>query len=933
MTRTSWRLSLLSLLLAGSTVLAQSSGGKAARFYEDALRRYEKRDVDGAIIQLKNALQIDTTLLPVHVLLGRALLAKGDANNAELELSEALRLGVNRAEVVVPLAQTMVALGRQPQIFEQPRLALAGLPPAIQLQLLLVRAGALTDMGDLRGALKAIEDARAINPGEVGAWLTEVPLRIRARQFKEAAAAAEQAMKLAPNLAETHYQKGAILHVQGELPAALQAYEQALKLDTGHIEARLARAGILLDLGRIKETQVAVNELLQINPDDPRSIYLSALLAERNNDTAGAKAALKGVTELMDPVPIDVLRYRPQALMLTGMAHFGLGEYEKAKPYLEAAQRQQPNSALAKLLARIYLSDGSTDRATEVLENYLKSQPGDGHAIVMLASAHMSQGRYSRASNLMQEALRAKDSPQFRTGLGLSLLRNGQSLPAIEELERAYKADPKQAYAGLGLVTLYLRSGQFGKAATVADALVKSHPGNPITLMVQGMAKTRTGDFKQARASYEQAGKLAPSLVEPKLGLARLDIAMRSLDSAAKRLTEILRADESNIDALLEMASLSELQKRDDEVQRWLNKAVDRADQRETRPNIALVAWNLSKGQPSQALEAAKKLLSKAPEDVQTQLIYANAQLAAKDLPGARTTLNNAARRAAYDAPSLVDVAGLQLQAKDLGGAYYSLDKALSSAPDFLPAHVLMTSVELQQGDAAKAERRARQIIQAQPRRALGYSLLADVLQARGQTSAAIEAQRRAYELEPSSATLLRLFHRLAPMDGGKGAIDMAERWLKSKPDDAPVQKALGDTYARHGNFASARRVYETVLKQHPNDAEVLNNLANVLLRTKDPAALRYAELALAQAPRSALVIDTVGWVAYFAGDRDRALQLLRDARLREPNNPEIRYHLGVVLAQAGRKSEAVQELEAATKPGATYEGLQEARNLLSTLK
>ncbi len=62
---------------------------KAARFYEDALVRYEKEDLPGAIIQLKNALKIDKNMLPVHVLLGKALLDNGDFVAAEVAFQEA----------------------------------------------------------------------------------------------------------------------------------------------------------------------------------------------------------------------------------------------------------------------------------------------------------------------------------------------------------------------------------------------------------------------------------------------------------------------------------------------------------------------------------------------------------------------------------------------------------------------------------------------------------------------------------------------------------------------------------------------------------------------------------------------------------------------------------------------------------------------------
>ncbi len=77
-----------------------SSRSEGIQVLRRCLIRYEKKDLDGAIIQLKNALQIDDSMLPVQMLLGKALLQNGEVAAAEVALLEALRLGVNRAEIV-----------------------------------------------------------------------------------------------------------------------------------------------------------------------------------------------------------------------------------------------------------------------------------------------------------------------------------------------------------------------------------------------------------------------------------------------------------------------------------------------------------------------------------------------------------------------------------------------------------------------------------------------------------------------------------------------------------------------------------------------------------------------------------------------------------------------------------------------------------------
>jgi Flp pilus assembly protein TadD len=75
------------------------------------------------------------------------------------------------------------------------------------------------------------------------------------------------------------------------------------------------------------------------------------------------------------------------------------------------------------------------------------------------------------------------------------------------------------------------------------------------------------------------------------------------------------------------------------------------------------------------------------------------------------------------------------------------------------------------------------------------------------------------------------------------------------------------------------------------------------------------------------------GWTAFQAGQRDRALQLLRDARLRDPSNLDTRYFLASVLAAAGRAGEAREEARAALSDGRPFGHRAQAETLLTTLQ
>ncbi len=935
-----WRLALaLSFSVSLALPLAAMAAGdpKAARLYEDALQRFEKRDVNGAIVQLKNALQVDKTLLPVHVLLGRALLANSDVIGAEVAFNEALRLGVNRAEVVVPLSRAVLGQGKRQQLFDDPRFATSGLPPGVRAPLLLQLASAHADLGRAREALAAVEEARAIEPASADSYLAEVPIRIRARQFTEAAAAADRAIALAPGLAEALYLRASVAHAQSNLVEAQAGYSRALRSQPDHFESLLARAGIALDQNRLPEAKLDVSAARRSQPRDPRAVYLSALIAEREGDPKAARAALAEITTLIDPLLPAFLRYRPQLLILGGLAHHGLGQFEKARPYFEIIQRDQPGSPVAKLLAQIHLNEKNADRAVEVLDTYLRSHPRDVQALNLLASAHMSAGRHARASQILQDALATRDDPQLRTLLGLSLASAGRTTDALAPLEAAYARDPGQLQAGVALVGLYLRdrTPRGGRRAIeVAEALVKRQPTQPGLHNLLGQARLQTGDLARARASFDEAARLDPAFVAPRLNLARLDMRNNQLDSAATRLAMLLKADDKNVDVLTELGRLAERRGQTDEATRYFSKAADHSAPNDLQPSLTLLDYHLRGDRVEGAQEALKRLNGKAPDDLQTLVANARVSLAAKNPEAARGALVRASRQANFDAPAQTSIALLQLAAGDPRNAAYSVEKALQGDPAHLPAQALQVDALVQQGELAPAEAKAREIISTRPQASVGHALLGDVAAARGDAAAALEAYRRAHQMEPSSQSLLRLMRVQATQDP-QAAAALAEQWLRSRPQDLAVRRALADGYASRGNMPAARTAYEQLLKQAPNNAEALNNYAHVLLRLKDVAgAQRAAAQALAARPDAPHIVGTAGWMAFQGGQTDRALQLLRDARLRDPSNPETRFYLASVLASAGRGSEAREELQAALRTGGgSFASAREAQALLDTLR
>jgi len=930
-THAPWRAIALGLLLAAGQ--AGAADPTASRLYEDALQRFNQGDYKGSTIQLKNALQRDRTLLPVHLLLGRALLEGGQPAAAEVALNEALRLGVSRAEAVVPLAQSLVEQGKQPLLLSDSRFSPTGLPPATLYRLQLLRSSAAADLGDAAEALRIAQQARLLQPKDPDACLAEVALHVRARRFDDALAAAEQALALAPQAAGPQYQRAQIEHVRGDLRAALEGYGRALARDPGHVDALVSRAGLLVDLGRLDEAGRDVATLRRAVPKDPRAAFLAALLAERQGRPGEQREALKEVTGLIDPVPKDFVRYRAQVLMLGGLAHYGLGEREAAKPYLEAYQKLDPGGGVAKLLARIQLAEGNVEPATQTLEAYLRVHGDDSQARALMAAALSAQGRHGKAAQMARQALEQRDDPALRVALGMSLLGDGEVADAIAELEAAYRQDPGQQGAAATLVALYLQRGQAAKGLALAQSLAQRQPASARMQALLGQARLGNGDAAGARQALERAVAMDPSLQSAQVQLSRLDAAQGHFDAAEQRLTSLLSKDERNEALLFELAALMQRKGQPLDAQRWLERAVTHADSRDYRSSLALADLHLRQGRPADALAVTKSMAAKLPTQPRPQIAVARMALANQDPQTARIALGAATRLADYDAPLQLEIALLQLAAGNLDGAAYSLDKSLSNRPDFVPALATQVDVEIRRGAPDAALQAAQRVQQLVPSRSIGHTLLGDVAWAQGHREPAVEHYRRAHKAEPDTRTATRLASALEASGQAAAAVEVLRGWVQARADDLEAGRALAGLLARRGDLKAARQVYERLAARWPNDAPVLNDLANVLLVLEPRAAVAMAERALAAAPGDAGVIDTLGWVCFRNGQTDRALQLLRDARLRRPDDPTIRYHLAEVLAAAGRAGEARAELQGALAgPAPRFEGAEDARKLLQSL-
>lgn len=894
---------LLIVLLAGLAVSPAALADRAvdaSRYYEDALKRYARADDAGAIIQLKNALKADSRMLPALVLMGQSFLRTGDPAAAERVLADAERLGAARAQIATLQAQAYLMQGKYRLMLE--KFGADGLPPAARLDMLLMRGRAQLSLSQLDAAMSSAGLAGRIPGGGARARALEARIHLNAERTREALAAVEDALRLAPRSAEALTMQASILHADGDLAGAIREYSRALKSDPAHLDARIARAGALLDLHRDDEARPDLDYLKRHNGYDPRGAYLRALYHSRRGEHEAARAALHEATRTLSRLAPEFLAATGQLQLLGGLAHHALGEFERAKSFLGPYQERHPRDVgVRKLLASIYLSSRQYDRVLTQLQPALRAAPDDAGILAMLGEVAMRQGKHDKAANLFREAAEASDSAEVQAGLGVSLIGAGQAEAGFRTLERAHAQRPEATQTAIPYALALLKRGDARAASNVVAAIVKREPRNVAMLNLLGITRLAMSDPAGARRAYVAAIKIAPGFHPAHLNLARVDEIDGQPARARARYLGLLKVAPAHVDAMLELSRLEASQGRSAEAVRWLDKARSvKGD--DPRPLLALHELYLRQGQARQALDAARDAQALAPDHAPALHALAQAYVAVGNGERARSVLRRLTQVVAFNPERLTATAALQMRVGDVESARYALGKALLADPDYLPARVQQVRLELQNGRIDEAEKQAQALV-GQPRSgAAPQRILGEIRMAQKRYGEAVAAYRAALEQEASEAGAFGLYDALrASGQVGAAAALMAD-WHVRQPKNRLVAHALAEAQMAQNQPARARDLYLGLVRTDPRDARAHNNLAHVLLLLRDGRALTHAQHAYALAPGQPQVNDTLGWVLVNQGQIDKGLRYLREAALRAPDNREIQAHLDATLARIAKR-------------------------------
>jgi putative PEP-CTERM system TPR-repeat lipoprotein len=904
----------------------------AAQFYEQAVGSFNTGAYRESVVHLKNALKAMPEHLPSRVLLGRSFLALNEPSLAEVELGRALASGADEGVVLGPLADAFLAQQKFQELLD--RFPEGGRPATTEAALRVARGNAF--LGQNRGddAELAFGAAARLDPTSPAPLLGRARVSLLRGRPELAEDFADAATAVGPEEPMAWYLKGELRRLKGDVPGALRAYGTAIEANPAHLESRISRAALLIDAGQGEAARQDLDRVLERNPEHPQAVYLTALLLTQGGDVETARDLLARAATRLQSMPAEVIARHPPSLLLLGVVSFSQRNFELSRSNLAEYLKHDPaHLAARKMLGGILVDQRDSRQAVVILEPALKLAPNDPQVLALLGQAYMNERMYSAAAPLLEKAARAlPDASQIRTELALARLALGRGEEAVKELAAVLTRDPKATRARVSMAMVLLNQGKADEALAVASELATLEPENPVAHNLVGLAHLARKDLPAARGSFERALAVSPEFLSAHHNLAAVELAAGDPAAAEQRYHLVLQEHRDDLPSLVGIARIAESQGRLEDAVRWLDRA-RRAHPEALGEHLRLAEVYLRLRKADAALEVAQEVDRRQPVNYEVLELIGRAQLAMEKPADATRTFRTAFGAPVPSASVLVRLAQLQLRAGDEEGARWTLEKAVGMEPQLVPAQSLLVTLDAQAGRVSEALARAEWLRQRQPGSPAGELLRGDVLLRAGRSADAITAYEAAQRIEAGSAGAVGLFKARRAGGQGEAAFKGLRAWLDQHPDDYAARGALAAALLETRQLPQAIAQHERLLQAQPDDASVLNNLAWLYHRTGDERSLETAERAYRLTPTDPGVLDTLGWILLWRGQPGRGIGYLREAQSRAAQQPDVRYHLGVALAQLGRTQEAAAELRAALAMGLSAESRPHAERLLRDMQ
>jgi predicted Zn-dependent protease len=461
----------------------------------------------GAVTELKMALQKQPKTPELRLMLAKSYLALGQLENAEKELLRHREFGGEEATTLLHLSDVW---SRQhlyqriiDEIQEDPQW-----PPKILIPLLERKAAAFLGVGERAQAQSFYRRVLAQDPDNKEALIGLARIAKRADDEIALQGAINSALRVAPNDPYLLRLNAGLAFGRKDYTTAAEIHRRRLADTPKSIPAKLQLAETLLAQGQIVEAKSLLQDIVTVRPRHHEAHYLLAVIAIQAQDYAAAQHhGMKSLAEAP--------RHRPSQF-IAGVASYALGNFRKARWYLGLVLEDQPNNAWVTEI----LEDANARYAEEI--EHRRAKPAKTPLVEDIATFGLAE--FPIADDLLSlletgdpvAITAAKEKTyvvQGRLGallVSLAHQRAGEVRASRATLEHHLDENPEDIQTREILANLYTLDGNREHAEPHLRWFFESDPHNPIIMNNLSFVLMTQGELSQARSLAERAVRLSP---------------------------------------------------------------------------------------------------------------------------------------------------------------------------------------------------------------------------------------------------------------------------------------------------------------------------------------------------------------------------------------------------------------------------------------
>lgn len=837
----------------------------------------ENGNVAAAIVALKNAAQKEPRSAQVRFELGKLYLEVESYEDAEKELSRALELGYDELVVTPLLAVALQRTGANVALadLDYQNSALTG---AEKMEIGFRQIGSLIQLNKESEARNLIADLLQLDSNTVYRGLVQAYDYILREELMRALEKSKEMYARAPLNRDVLNFTARLYQINNMPEEAAKVYQNYIIVAPRDVESKFALASMLVDQRKTEEAEVYIDELMELNENNPMLNQMKGIVRAAAKDFKNAKVFAENA--------IRFGRNDPVNRIIAGLSSYQLEDYEASVEHFSVIASILPDDHPGlRILAASQLKSNMGDEAGQILSRVQAVEGDDASLFSRAGYELLRSGNTEAAKNIVEQADRISASAKDLTRLGILKL-SLNDLEGLVDLEEAVAQEPESRTAKTTLASAYLGTNQLDKAMELAKTWQGDEPQSVEGFILESEVLQRQEQYDDAESVINKALALDAKNIPARLAEVRLGMRQKAYEQSLTKIESVLLDAPSSLPALaIYFALKDQLNQRDEGIAYLKKAAEDYADNLNVAILYARVAVNFNQAQ--QALDA----LANIEADRTTPVSY-------WPVKGTALIKSNKADEAldhyelwANFYPNQENAVLGQLLVLDAKRDY---QKGANVSTDFLTrkdsiqvkimnSYFLIMANELEKGkevyDSIDASYKALPFLR-------GVNARINLLE--GKPYEALEDAKVAYEQNTSINNMILYVNALDGVGRENESLQVIKAFSERFPNDGRAKLLLGEKQIKVDE-AGAIATYKDVLLTYPNNFVVLNNLAYLLMDVGElNDAYEYANRAYTIQPNNLAIADTYAQVLIKRGEIAEAVDVYNRAMSNKVNNDEI---------------------------------------------